>query len=62
MTQPDADATAVTVGREGPAYALADPKAIAQPENDGATIDALEILGESTTQGDIVAAAALRTG
>ena len=42
--------------REGLAYALADPKAITPPENDAAILEALEILGDSTTQGDIVAA------
>jgi hypothetical protein len=43
------------LAREGLAYALADPKSIAQPENGVAITDALEILGESTTLGDIVA-------
>ena len=43
------------LAREGLAYALADPKAIIQPENDAAIGDALAILGDSTTQGDIVA-------
>ena len=42
--------------REGLAYALADSKAIAPPENGEAIRDALTILGDSTTQGDIVAA------
>ncbi len=43
------------LAREGLAYGLADPKAIAQPGNEAAISDALEILGDSTTQGDIVA-------
>ena len=42
--------------REGLAYAMADSKAITPPENDAAIRDALNILGDSTTQGDIVAA------
>ena len=44
------------LSREGLAYALADPKAITPPDNEAALGDALEILGDSTTQGDIVAA------
>ena len=44
------------LAREGLAYALADPKATTPPENDAAIRDALNILGDSTTQGDIVAA------
>ena len=44
------------LAREGLAYALADLKTIVQPENDAAIGDALAILGDSTTQGDIVAA------
>ena len=44
------------LSREGLSYALADPKAITPPENDAEIRDALNILGDSTTQGDIVAA------
>ena len=44
------------LSREGLAYALADPEAIMPPEHDAVIGDALAILGDSTTQGDIVAA------